>query len=339
MYKQFYTLQPKTADMSTPPLSQSKDSPTLTELLVKSSLKGRHLLSVKNLKPSELDHILAVAREMRIASEQKRVLNILNGIVLGIIFYEPSTRTSTSFDAAMKRVGGQTAILNELYSSTQKGESLEDTIRTVGQYTDAIVLRHPDENAVDAAAIVSPVPIINGGNGAKEHPTQGLLDLLTIMEELGSIDGLSITFVGDLRYGRTVHSLCELLRHYRITINLCSPPTLELPSELTRQIRDRGQLGIKSTELSKKIVGESDVIYCTRVQKERFPDLASYEKVKGSLTVEPRVMNDAKSKMILMHPLPRNEEVTPDVDRDPRTAYFRQVSLQSYVACFARYRH
>ena len=295
MYKQFYTLQPKTADMSTPPLSQSKDSPTLTELLVKSSLKGRHLLSVKNLKPSELDHILAVAREMRIASEQKRVLNILNGIVLGIIFYEPSTRTSTSFDAAMKRVGGQTAILNELYSSTQKGESLEDTIRTVGQYTDAIVLRHPDENAVDAAAIVSPVPIINGGNGAKEHPTQGLLDLLTIMEELGSIDGLSITFVGDLRYGRTVHSLCELLRHYRITINLCSPPTLELPSELTRQIRDRGQLGIKSTELSKKIVGESDVIYCTRVQKERFPDLASYEKVQGSLTVDPSVMEDAKS--------------------------------------------
>lgn len=144
------------------------------------------MLSVKQFGPSELDQLLAVAREMRIATEQKRVLNILNGVVLGEIFYEPSTRTSTSFDAAMKRVGGQTAILNESYSSIQKGESLEDTIRTVGQYTDAIVLRHPDENAVDAAAVVSPVPIINGGNGAKEHPTQGLLDLLTITEELGT---------------------------------------------------------------------------------------------------------------------------------------------------------
>ena len=322
--------------MSTLPLSQSKDSPTLTELLVKSHLKGKHLLSVKNFEPSELDQVLAVAREMRIASEQKRVLKILDGVVLGMIFYEPSTRTSTSFDAAMKRVGGQTAILNESYSSTQKGESLEDTIRTVGQYTDAIVLRHPDENAVDAAAIVSPVPIINGGNGAKEHPTQGLLDLLTIMEELGTIKGLSITFVGDLRYGRTVHSLCELLRHYRVTINLCSPPSLEMPSELTQHIQDRGQLGITSTELSAKIVSESDVIYCTRVQKERFTDLKSYEKVKDSLTVDPSVMKDAKSNMILMHPLPRNKEVTPEVDRDPRAAYFRQVSLQLYEpACFA----
>ncbi|KAI9703366.1 MAG: hypothetical protein M1836_007934 [Candelina mexicana] len=310
--------------MSTLPLSQSKDASALTELLAKSFLKGKHLLSVKQFGPAELDQVLAVAREMRVATNQKRVLNILNGVVLGEIFYEPSTRTSTSFDVAMKRIGGQTAILNELHSSTQKGESLVDTIRTVGQYTDAIVLRHPDENAVDAAAIVSPVPIINGGNGAKEHPTQGLLDLLTIMEELGTINGLSITFVGDLRYGRTVHSLCELLLHYRVTINLCSPPSLEMPSELTRQIQDRGQLGVTSAELSSKTVRESDVIYCTRVQKERFTDLTLYEKVKDSLNVDPSVMKDAKSNMILMHPLPRNSEVPPEVDKDPRAAYFRQ---------------
>ena len=144
--------------MSAIPLGQSKEFPALTELLAKSSLKGKHLLSVDQLGPPELDQLFAVAREMRIATEQKRVLNLLNGLILGIIFYEPSTRTSTSFDAAMKRVGGQTAILNESYSSTKKGESLEDTIRTVGQCTDAIVLRHPDENAVDAAATVSPVP-------------------------------------------------------------------------------------------------------------------------------------------------------------------------------------
>ena len=228
-YNYSYSLSPETANMSAMLLGQSKDFPAMSELLAKSSLKGKHLLSVKQLGPPELDQLLAVAREMRIATEQKRVLNILNGVVLGIIFYEPSTRTSTSFDTAMKRVGGQTAILNESYSSTKKGESREDTIRTVGQYTDAIVLRHPDENAVDAAATVSPVRIINGGNGAKEHPTQGLLDLLTIGEEFDTISGLSITFVGDLRYGRTVHSLCELLRHYRVTINLCSPTSLEMP--------------------------------------------------------------------------------------------------------------
>ncbi|KAL8778170.1 MAG: hypothetical protein Q9213_007531 [Squamulea squamosa] len=176
-------------------------------------------------------------------------------------------------DAAMKRVGGQTVILTESYSSTQKGKSLEDTVRTVGQYTDAIVLRHGDENAVDAAALVSPVPIINGGNGAKEHPTQGLLDLLTILEELGTINGLTITFV---------------------------------------------------EELSTEVVKGSDVIYCIRVQKERFTDLELYEKVKDSFTVGPSVTKGAKSNMILMHPLPRNREVTLEVDQDPRAAYCKQ---------------
>lgn len=197
--------------MSPTPHTQPKDLPALNALLAKSLLKGRHLLSVEQISPPKLDQLFAVAREMRIASTQKWVIKTLEGKILGETFYEPSTRTSTSFDAAMKPVGGQTAVLNESYSSTQKEESLEDTIRTVGQYTHGIVLRHPDENAIDATALVSPVPIINGGNGAKEHPTQGLLDLFTIVEEMGTINGLTITFVGDLRYGRTVHSLCELL--------------------------------------------------------------------------------------------------------------------------------
>lgn len=314
--------------MSSTPPTQSGDIPILTALLAKSLLKGKHLLSIQQLGPPELDQLFAVAREMRAAITQKRVIKILEGKVLGEIFYEPSTRTSTSFDAAMKRVGGQTVILNESYSSTKKGESLEDTIRTVGQYVDAIVLRHPNENAVDDAAAVSPVPIINAGNAAKEHPTQALLDLFTITEELGTVEGLTITFVGDLKYGRTVHSLCELLKHYRVTVNLCSPPSLDMPSELTQQIRDRGQLGVMSAELPAQVVSESDVIYCTRVQKERFTDMELYEKVKDSLTVNPSVMKHAKSKMILMHPLPRNREITPEVDQDPRAVYFKQVSPQ-----------
>ena len=191
----------------------------------------------------------------------------------------------------MKRVGGQTVILNESYSSTQKGDSLADTIRTVGQYFDAIVPRHPDEDAVHAAASVSPGPIVKWVNGAKEHPTQGLLDLLTIQEELGNVNGLIITCVGDLRFRRIVHSLCELPQRYpHITINLCSPLSLEMLSEQTEQIRDRGQLAVLSAELISKTVRESAIISCTRVQKSRFSDLALYAKVKDSLTADPRVM-------------------------------------------------
>lgn len=272
--------------MSAIPLGQSKDFSALTELLAKSSLKGKHLLSVDQLGPPELDQLFAVAREMRIATEQKRVFNFLSGLILGIIFYEPSTRTSTSFDAAMKRVGGRTAILNESYSSTKKGESLEDTIRTVGQYTDAIVLRHPDENAVDAAATVSPVPIINGGNGVKEHPAQGLLDLLTIMAEFGTISGLSITFVGDLRYGRTVHSLCELLRHYRVTTNLCSPSSLEMPSELIQQIRDSGQLVSRPRSFHQRLSAKA---MSSTAQEYRRSVLQTRSSTKKSKTRSPSI--------------------------------------------------
>lgn len=197
------------------------------------------------------------------------------------------------------------------------------------------MLRHPDEAAVDTAASVSPVPIINGGNGAREHPTQSLLDLFTIMEELDTIKGLTITFVGDLKYGRTVHSLCGLLRYYDVKINFCSPPGLEMPPEMAKDIGRRLRPGVTSAELSPKIVSESDVIYCTRVQKERFTDLELYERVKDSLIVDADVMKNAKKRMILMHPLPRNSEIAPEVDRDPRAAYFRQVSLQLYeVTCF-----
>ena len=231
----------------------------------------------------------------------------------------------------MKRVGGQTTIVNEAFSSSQKGESLEDTIRTIACYTDAIVLRHPDEEGPDIAARFSPVPIINGGNGAKEHPTQALLDLFTIRQELGTVNGLTITFVGDLKYGRTVHSLCELLKHYNVTINFCSPPSLEAPAQLLNQIKTRGQLGSDSKELTPQLVGQSDVLYCTRVQKERFTDLELYERVKDSFVVDGSVMEHAKKTMALMHPLPRNKEIVADVDGDSRAAYFRQVSVDSFL--------
>ncbi|KAG6991302.1 alpha-glucosidase [Physcia stellaris] len=297
------------------PLSQPKGGSSLEELLRNSSFKGKHVLSVTQFGPSELHELFTVTELMCLAVQEDGGVDVLKRRVLGEIFYEPSTRTLNSFDSAMKRVGGQMTIVNEAFSSSQKGESLEDTIRTIACYTDAIVLRHPDEEGPDIAARFSPA----------------LLDLFTIRQELGRVNGLTITFVGDLKYGRTVHSLCELLKHFDVTINFCSPPSLEAPAQLLNQIKTRGQLGTNSNELYPYLVGQSDVLYCTRVQKERFTDLKLYERVKDSFVVDRSVMKHAKKTMALMHPLPRNKEIVADVDGDSRAAYFRQVSLDSFL--------
>lgn len=313
-------------DASNQLLRQPKRASTLKDLLARSSFRGKHILSVSQFSRQDLHELFTVAQEMRIGAQREGCLDILKGHVLCEMFYEPSTRTSASFDAAMKRLGGQTVVINESHSSSQKGESLADTIRTLGCYGDAIVLRHPDESSASTAAKFSNVPIINAGNGAKEHPTQAFLDLFTIREELGTVNGLTITFVGDLKYGRTVHSLCELLKHYHVTIQLCSPPSLEAPSSLRAALKKRGQLGAEAHSLTPEIVGDSDVLYCTRVQRERFEDMGEYEKVKDGLVVDNAVLKHAKGKMVVMHPLPRNREVSEEVDFDPRAAYFRQVS-------------
>jgi carbamoyl-phosphate synthase/aspartate carbamoyltransferase len=308
-------------------LQQPKRASTLKELLARSSFRGKNVLSVSQFSRKELHELFTVAQEMRVGAQREGCLDILKGRVLCEMFYEPSTRTSASFDAAMKRLGGQTVVVNESHSSSQKGESLADTIRTLGCYGDAIVLRHPDEQSASIAAKFSNVPIINAGNGAREHPTQAFLDLFTIREELGTVNGLTITFVGDLKYGRTVHSLCDLLKHYHVTVQLCSPASLEIPSSLRAALKKRGQLGAEANSLTPEIVARSDVLYCTRVQRERFEDLESYEKVKDGFVVDNAVLKDAKAKMVVMHPLPRNREVSEEVDFDPRAAYFRQVSL------------
>jgi carbamoyl-phosphate synthase/aspartate carbamoyltransferase len=247
------------------------------------------------------------------------------------MFFEPSTRTSASFDAAMQRLGGRTIVINTDHSSTKKGESLADTIRTLECYGDAIVIRHPDPESASTAARATQIPIINGGNGSREHPTQAFLDLFTIREELGTVNGLTITFVGDLKYGRTVHSLAKLLLFYQVQINLVAPSALELPEDVRQLLSENGRLGQVSETLTPKIVATSDVLYCTRVQKERFPDLAEYERLKDSLVIDNSVLQRAKRNMIVMHPLPRNREVNEDVDFDPRAAYFRQMRYGMYI--------
>lgn len=301
-------------------------SPSLQQLLGQSPFKNQNVLSVNQFTRQDLHLLFTVAQEMRLGVQREGVLSILKGRVLCTMFYEPSTRTSASFDAAMQRLGGRTVPIATTHSSTQKGESLADTVRTLGCYGDAIVLRHPEESSAQIAAKFSPVPIINGGNGSKEHPTQAFLDLFTIREELGTVTGLTITFTGDLRYGRTVHSLVKLLQHYDVQIQLVSPSALALPTEIRDLIKSkRGQLIVETTELTPEIVTKSDVLYCTRVQKERFADLAEYEALKDSFVISNETLRTAKAHMVVMHPLPRNNEVGEEVDFDQRAAYFRQV--------------
>ncbi|KAF2200082.1 carbamoyl-phosphate synth [Delitschia confertaspora ATCC 74209] len=303
---------------------------SLAQLLAKSPFKRKHITSVKQFSRADLHLLFTVAQEMRLGAQRQGCLDILKGKVLCSMFYEASTRTSASFDTAMKRLGGEVIQINETMSSVQKGESIADTIRTLGCYGDAIVLRHPDAESIDIAEKFSSVPVINAGNGSREHPTQAFLDLFTVREELGTVNGLTITFVGDLKYGRTVHSLCELLKHYEVTVQLVSPVSLALPEEVHETLKSRGQLSTVSNELTPEIMARTDVLYCTRVQKERFPDLAHYEAVKDSFVIDNRVMKNAKTNMVVMHPLPRNNEIHEEVDFDPRAAYFRQMRYGLY---------
>ncbi|KAK0641605.1 hypothetical protein B0T16DRAFT_218041 [Cercophora newfieldiana] len=305
----------------------------LQELLSSPSVfKNNHVLSVKKIERADLHLLFTVAQEMRLGVQREGVLNILNGRLLCTLFYEPSTRTSASFDAAMQRLGGRTVAISTSHSSVQKGETLQDTLRTLASYGDAIVLRHPNENSVEVARKYSPVPVINGGNGSKEHPTQAFLDLFTIREELGTVQGLTITFVGDLLYGRPVHSLVYLLRHYQVKVQLVSPKSLQLPAAVRAQLVEAGQLLCESETLTPEILARSDVLYCTRVQKERFPDIAEFERVKDSYRIDNSTLKHAKSSMVVLHPLPRNDEVAEEVDFDQRAAYFRQVSLPLFIS-------
>ncbi|PLB44442.1 aspartate carbamoyltransferase [Aspergillus steynii IBT 23096] len=305
-------------------------SSPLLEMLSRSSFKQKHVLSVNQFTRADLHLLFTVAQEMRLGVQRQGVLDLLKGRVLCTLFYEPSTRTSASFDAAMQRLGGRTVIISTEHSSTKKGETLQDTLRTLGCYGDAVVLRHPEPTSTETAAKFSQVPVINGGNGSIEHPTQAFLDLFTIREELGTVTGLTITFTGDLRYGRTVHSLIKLLQFYDVRIQLVAPKDLSLPEEVRNQIRASGQLVVESEQLTPEIVARSDVLYSTRVQKERFADLEQYERLKNSFVIDNALLKHAKSHMVVMHPLPRNAEIAEEVDFDQRAAYFRQMRYGLY---------
>jgi carbamoyl-phosphate synthase/aspartate carbamoyltransferase len=320
---------PAIGELGPPLYPSSQVSPSMADLLSRSPFRGKHVLSVNQFTRADLHLLFTVAQEMRLGVQRQGVLDILKGRVLTTLFYEPSTRTSASFDAAMQRLGGRTIAISTEHSSTKKGETLQDTIRTLGCYGDAVVLRHPDASSTEVAAKFSQVPVINGGNGSLEHPTQAFLDLFTIREELGTVTGLTITFTGDLKYGRPVHSLIKLLQFYDVRIQLVAPKALALPEEVRQQIKASGQLILESEELTPEIVARSDILYSTRVQKERFADLSQYEALKNSFVIDNALLKHAKSHMVVMHPLPRNAEIAEEVDFDQRAAYFRQVCLSS----------
>lgn len=294
-------------------------------------LDGKDILSVAQFGRDDVEAIFAVAEAMRGTVAHVGTHDLLRGKILANLFYEPSTRTQSSFLAAMQRLGGSVIPISEVrYSSVAKGESLPDTVRTLECYADVIVLRHPEQGAARIAADAARKPIINAGDGPGEHPTQALLDLFTIREELGRLDGLTITMLGDLKYGRTVHSLARLASHYDVTLNYVSPAALALPRPLWAELEARGVRQRESTSLD-GVLEASDVLYVTRVQKERFDDLAAYEALKHAFIITPEVMRRAKPKMALMHPLPRVGEITGEVDADPRAAYFRQMEYGLYV--------
>lgn len=292
---------------------------------------GRDIVSVRQFTDDDLTYIFDVAHEMREMVARIGAFDLLKGKLLANLFYEPSTRTSSSFTAAMERLGGSVIPINEVtYSSVSKGESLPDTVRSLEAYADVIVLRHPEEGATALAAQYTRKPIINAGDGVGEHPTQALLDLFTILEELGEVDGLTVTLVGDLKYGRTVHSLARLLARYDVTLNYVSPGILQMPSNIVAEIEDTGTPQVVHTDLD-DVIADSDVVYVTRVQKERFENPADYEAAAGAYVITPETMNLAKDRMALMHPLPRVNEISIDVDDDPRAAYFRQMEYGMYV--------
>lgn len=292
---------------------------------------GRDILSVNQFSLADLKYIFGVAHEMQEMVRRVGTFDMLKGKILANLFYEPSTRTSSSFTAAMERLGGSVIPINEVrYSSVAKGESLPDTIRSLECYSDVIVLRHPETGSAKLAAQYGQKPIINAGDGTGEHPTQALLDLFTIQAELGRINGLTVTMLGDLKYGRTVHSLARLLTLYDVRLSYVSPDILRMPTEVIEEIRLKGILQTETDDLS-QVLRETDVLYVTRVQKERFDNPEDYERVKGSYVITPELMTAAKQEMIVMHPLPRVGEISMEFDSDPRAAYFRQMEYGLYV--------
>lgn len=283
-------------------------------------MKNRSLVSISDFTKEEQMRVLEVAREF----EKNPVQNIMDGFVVASLFFEPSTRTRLSFESAANRLGGRVIGFSEAGStSVKKGESLRDTILTIASYADLIVMRNPVEGSARFASEISNVPIINAGDGANQHPTQTLLDMYSIEKTQGTLDNLHVAFVGDLKYGRTVHSLVIALCNFNTTFHLVSPTELKLPSSVKMFIKEKNLEYHQYTNME-DILPVADVLYMTRIQRERFSDPLEYERIKNSYNLHNDMLHETKDNLKVMHPLPRVNEIDVNVDANPKAYYFEQ---------------
>lgn len=294
-------------------------------------LKGRNLIDPMDFTTEELDEIFERAED--IIANPKDYMHICDGKLLGTLFFEPSTRTRLSFEAAMLRLGGSVLGFSEAgSSSTAKGESVMDTVKTVSCYADVIAMRHPKEGAPVVGAMGADVPIINAGDGGHQHPTQTLTDLLTIRCTKGNLSNLTIGLCGDLKFGRTVHSLIKAMSRYKNNkFVLISPNELRIPDYIRTEILEKNNIEFVEVEKLEDVIGKLDILYMTRVQKERFFNEADYIRLKDSYILDNEKMSNAKKDMIVLHPLPRVNEIAYEVDSDPRACYFKQAKYGMYV--------
>lgn len=294
-------------------------------------LKGKDIINTAQFSLQELDLIMNTAAGFEKRVKDGEVIKNMEGQVVAALFFEPSTRTRLSFETAANRLGARViTVASAASSSAAKGESLADSIRTIDGYVDVIVMRHPMKGSAKIAADNAEHPFINAGDGAGQHPTQALLDIYTILKEKGALGGLTVTFVGDLKNGRTVHSLGYFMALYGNKMIFVSPKSLRMPEEITVDLKNRGA-EIEETDDLKKALSVSDIVYVTRIQKERFENLAEYEKVKGSYIISRALINQAKKGITILHPLPRVDEISIDVDDYEGAAYFRQAHNGLYI--------
>ncbi|MDR2866215.1 MAG: aspartate carbamoyltransferase [Methanomassiliicoccaceae archaeon] len=288
------------------------------------SFYDKDIVSIRDFGRKQIEEILEVSERMVPYAMGEKRTKVLEGRILGNLFFEPSTRTRLSFESAAHRLGVDVIDVSEMSAtSISKGETLADTIRMVDAYCDLIVLRHPHEGAARLAAKFSENPVINAGDGAGSHPTQTLLDLFTIKRAKKNIDGLNIVLVGDLKYGRTVHSLIDALSIFGAKLTFVAPKTLQMPEDNVKHVKKSGINPILTDRLE-DVIPSADVLYVTRIQRERFPDPSEYNKVAGMYRINNEMLREAKSDMIVMHPLPRVDEIAPEVDSTPHAKYFEQ---------------
>ena len=291
-------------------------------------MKSRSLVSINDLSREKILSLLETAEKF----EKNPNSKILDGRVVGSLFFEPSTRTRLSFETAANRLGARVIGFSDAAtSSSSKGETLKDTIMMVSSYADVIVMRHRLEGAARYASEVSPVPVINAGDGANQHPSQTMLDLYSIKKTQGTLEGLNIHLVGDLKYGRTVHSLLHAMRHFNPTFHFIAPEELKMPEEYKLYCRQHGIKYVEHTEFDENVIAEADILYMTRVQRERFTDLMEYERVKDIYILRNEMLKNTRENLRILHPLPRVNEIAYDVDENPKAYYFQQAQNGLYA--------